>query len=374
MSVDISDEEQELVESFIYNYFRSEYDHDEDQISDDEEDEIEDLIEKTADHFTTAKDIPGLVIDFLMVAEEISQEDAWLNSYRPDVTRDDILTRYENVGDDTLTLDYGDNRAGIRPVHNAIVPFFHDELQRTNFPTAYGHRTGKWSDYDFMERCFRLSRAGRFEAALRSFEICVDRLQVRDFVTREEPFPDPFLEILNDFNRSNPSDEPGGAAFQGLCFGYVRTEWNHLSFRVEKARTGSRRQARVGDIDAYMGPDLILSAEIKDRTISGSNVNSELGTMIDLAENTDTISLAICDSVTDDARDEMEEAGVKVLDEDDLRENLEMWDYHKQNQAVQAMVHYYANVEQNPSGTQRLLEFINQVDPTNTALGQLNNN
>jgi len=37
-----------------------------------------------------------------------------------------------------------------------------------------------------------------------------------------------------------------------------------------------------------------------------------------------------------------------VLDDDDFEGRLATWDYHKQNRAVQGMVHFFANIEENP--------------------------
>ena len=93
--------------------------------------------------------------------------------------------------------------------------------------------------------------------------------------------------------------------------------------------------------------------------------------MIDLADESTAIPIAICSEITDSARNELEEEGVRVMDDNDLLEEIRMWDYHKQNQAVQRMVHYYANIEQNPVGTQRLLRFLKEIDPENSAVAQL---
>ena len=91
-----------------------------------------------------------------------------------------------------------------------------------------------------------------------------------------------------------------------------------------------------------------------------------------VAENTTSIAIAICRQVGDDAREILEERDVEVVD-DDLAEQLRLWDYHKQNRALQGMVHFLANIEENPDAVQRLLQFIeSEADSSNPALAHQN--
>jgi len=50
--------------------------------------------------------------------------------------------------------------------------------------------------------------------------------------------------------------------------------------------------------------------EVKDRIIDASNVDDELGTMMQVAANTTAIAIAICREVGDAARTTLEDAGV----------------------------------------------------------------
>jgi len=51
---------------------------------------------------------------------------------------------------------------------------------------------------------------------------------------------------------------------------------------------------------------------------------------------------------------------------------VSLWDWQKQNNAVQGMLHYIAHVEQDPKAVRRLLEFIKEVDPNHDTLTFLN--
>jgi len=372
MTEDRTDIEEEAIENFLFQFYRDEYEHDLSDISFEEEQTIETLYQRADELFDTSKGTLGLALDFLMVAENLSQIDPWLSGFDSELTSDDILSHYEQgATKSTLTLKYEGERESIRTVHDDVIDLFREDLQRTNFPSSPGHHTGEWERYqDLLELSFRLSRTGRYEAAQRLFDLGLERLDKRTVTRRDPPFPQPFLEILRNYERSHP-DELGGSAYQAFCYGYVRTEWSHLSLRASKVRVGSSRQNRYGDIDGYLGPDLIISVEVKDRNITESDVESELGTMMTLAEQSTAISIAICRSVFEDAREKIESAGVRLLTGEELEERLEMWDYHKQNRAVQGMIHFFSNIEENPQGTQRLLRFLKGVDPNNPALAHL---
>jgi hypothetical protein len=372
VTADRTDVEDEAIEEFLDEFFPDEYRHDPSEVTSEKEQTIEALYERAGDLFDDSKGTLGLALDFLMVAENLAQVDSWLSGYDPKLTSDDVLDHYEQgATKSTLTLKFEGERESIRTVHDDIIDLFREDLQRTNFPSSPGHHTGEWERYqDLLEMGFRLSRPGRYEAAQRLFDLGLERLDKRTVKRRDPPFPQPFLEILRNYERSHPN-ELGGSAYQALCYGYVRTEWSHLSLRASKVRVGSSRQNRYGDIDGYLGPDLIISVEVKDRDITKSDVGSELGTMVTLAEQSTAISIAICRSMSEEARAEVKEAGVKVLTDEDFKGRLEMWDYHKQNRAVQGMVHFFSNIEENPQGTQRLLRFLEDVDPDNPALAHL---
>lgn len=312
-----------------------------------------------------------MALDFLMIAERLAQRDDWVRGFDPDIERADILDRYGNAAKTTLTPKYDGERYGIRPVHNNVIDLFREDLARTNFPSSPGHHTGEWERYDDMlESAFRLSRAGRYAAAQRLFDLGLEELESKDYERRNPPFPQPFLRVLQDYERSAPFEQ-GGSAYQALCYGFVKANWPHLSFRASKVRTGSSRQHRYGDIDGFYGPDLMISVEVKDLDIDRSNLESELGQMMAVAENTTAIAIAVCRSVQADARATLEEAGVRVLDDDDLEERLAIWDYHRQNRALQGMVHFLGNIEENPDATQRLLQFVGEIDPGNSSLAHL---
>ncbi|WP_323190764.1 hypothetical protein [Halostella sp. PRR32] len=388
MSEEITETEREKIDEFLSKHITSDEDKsledfgveisDEQELS--EEESIEKVVEQTRNIYDRGTGYLGLSLSFILAVEQLSEVDPWIRTSHSDLDwEDDILPRYEKKGEDyrtesnidTLTLRQGDTEAGLRSKINAIGTFFHQTMNRTNFPNSPGHYTGNWEDYiGLLESCFALSQSGRREAAERIIEFGLTDLESKDYPRRDPPFSQPFLEVLKNYERSH-DNEMGGLAYQALVYGYVKTEWPHLSLRASSVRTGSARQHRFGDIDGYHGPDLMISVEVKDRDITEDNVDSELGTMMKLAEKSTALSIAICREVSEDAREILEDAGVKVMTDKDLTIQLRAWDYHKQDLALQGMVHFLEHVEENPTATRRLLQFVKEIDEENSALEHL---
>lgn len=389
MSGEITEEERDAIDEFLEGYFDHEYYEDLDRFSegttDDPEipeaDVIEEYIESGRNlYFDRGKGYLGLALSFILTAEQFAAYDSRVAGWTPGLSwEEDLQARYDQKGVDyqeerdldTLTLRYNDEEFGLRGNINALGSFYHHEVHRTNFPNAPGHYTGNWADFiELLEDSFSLSSSGRKEVAERLLIFGLDVLESKDYPKREPAFPQPFLNVLKEYDRSD-DNEPGGLAYQAMVYGYARTEWPHLSFRAFNVRGGSSRQKRFGDIDGYHGPDQMISIEAKDRVIESEDIASELATMVNLADESTVISIAICQEVSDDARRELEEEGVKVITDDDLEIQMRTWDYHKQNLALQGMVHYLEDIERNPTAAQRLLRFVEEIDPENTALAHL---
>jgi len=361
----------EDVQQFLSDYFDSEERDSDEELSDEERERVQQIVKWTEDGLLNNVGKLGIVLDFLLVAEQLTDHDPRLSEFDPAVTGDEVLDRYEQKDTQTLTFVLNGETYGIRSIHDSLIGLFRSDLKRTNFPSSPGHHTGSWPEYrEILGPCFSLSTAGRYEAALRLFELGMERLEEKSFESRDPPFPEPFAVVADEYDRKH-DDEEAGSAYQALSYGYVKAEWPHLSLRASKVRTGSARQNRYGDIDGFYGPDLMLSVEVKDKEITGGNVGSELQTIIDVAENTTAIAVAICRDMTTEARDTLEESGVNVITDETLRRELDLWDYHKQNRALQGMIHFFANIEENPDGVQRLLQFVEDVDPNNHALAHL---
>jgi hypothetical protein len=365
-----SSSESEIIDEFFEEYFRPGYTHDPNEVGSQETEDIDHIVKQASELYSRGKAYYGLLLDFVLLAEKLSQVDSSLNVYEGSLTPDDLFSRYDRKDTKTLTIILDDDDYGIRGIHEDIIDLFRN-LGRTNFPSSAPHTTADWSDYEEdLALAFRLSRPARYQAVDRLIDFGLKKLTKRTFDARDTPLPRPFTEIVCNYPRKHP-DEQAGSAYQAISYGYVKAEWPHLSLRTSKLRTGSSRQNRTGDVDGYIGPDLMVSLEAKDKIVDDNVVERELLDLCQLAEETGAIALVMCRDVTDEAWSVLQDSGVLVLTDEELKEHLQFWDYHKQNDAVQGMVHYFKNVEENPDATKRVLEFLEEVDPENSAVATL---
>lgn len=319
--------------------------------------------------FSRMKYILGTALDFTLLAQLLSESDPDINDFRPTFSQADLFSRYTLVQSrgkrkaNTLSLSFNSGKdIGIRKLEESVLEFFHS-VDRTDYPSAYVYNTGQWQKYqDLLSDCFKLSELGRFTLCSRLIDYGLTKLAKNTYYTRTQKRVRLFEEIINDFERG-VSGENGGLIFQSIAFGYCSSDFAHLSIVADKVRTGSSRQKRFGDIDCYFGLDLELSIEVKDFLITESNYNTQLSGIISNMEDNDVIGVAFVKEIEERAYDKLNSLGVATLTEGDLLYIISFWDWQKQNNAVQGMLHYLAHIEQDPKAVNRLLEFINALDP-----------
>lgn len=150
---------------------------------------------------------------------------------------------------------------------------------------------------------------------------------------------------------------------------FFYTDRQHLEIAVDKVRTGSSRQSRVGDVDGYYGLDLALTVEVKDFALTASNYERQLTAFLDkVRTNPSTVALVVAAEAEEVTRQALQTAGVAMLTISDLARIVVTWDWHKQDRAVHAVLHYLAHVEQNPVAVARLLDFVRQHHPAHASL------
>jgi hypothetical protein len=250
------------------------------------------------------------------------------------------------------------------------IRFFYDRVQelirsthhRLDFPSAAPHATQAWPDYTRW--------IGGMVAAKKA-----DVLQLREnilaFVLGALPSheldeasmikdPPVFLLLLREFDLGVHQGEPTGAAFQGAVFAYLRADAPHLQVEVRKVRTGSKRVGGIGDIDAWDGDRLILSAEAKHTLFTGADVASLEG-FTNATTKRKAIGLVVAESFTDDAKQQFADKGLHALSRADLINLVAIWDPMKQRIAAQSYLYYASHVEQNAALTSRVKAFIERV-------------
>jgi hypothetical protein len=208
----------------------------------------------------------GLALDFTLLAQQLALHDPSGKAFRNNLTKGKLFERYQLVteragrGANTLTLKYQDGRiaqqVGIRKLEESVVDLF-IRLNRPGYPSAYVYNTGQWQKFQdsLLVPCFRLSESARFKLCRALIEYGLENLTANPFLGREAPRVRMFEEIIKLYPRSQRG-ENAGAVFQGIAVGYMKADRPHLLLVVDKTRTGSARQNRIGDIDGYFGLDL----------------------------------------------------------------------------------------------------------------------
>jgi hypothetical protein len=367
-----TDTEIEAIQELLSPHFGNEFEPEE--LTNREQAIVEQILEYVGSRFSRMKYILGLALDFAIVAQRISNVDESAKEFRDRLTIEQLFTRYQVVTErgeqqaNTLTLKFGQStQVGIRRIEESLVQFFHS-LNRSKYPSAYVYNTGQWQKFqDLLILCFRLSESGKFVLCQQLIDFGLERLPKNIFVTRDSLRVRLFPEIVEHYPRSDPN-ENGGLVFQAIACGYFKADRPHLSFVVDKVRTGSSRQRRFGDIDGYYGLDLEISIEVKDCHISLKNLKQPLGSFQKQVTGNQILGIAFVLSTDSEASAALNDSGIIPFAQDELIRTVRVWDWQKQDAAVHEMLHYLAHIEQNPSAVSRLLAFIRDRDREHNSL------
>ena len=369
--------ERATVDAFLERHFGIGYTPGE--IGADEDGLIEQVLAFVKSKFWRSRYPMGLALDMALLAQQLSLHDPSAKSFRGDLTREQIFSRYTLVtarGDtdaNTLTLTYKTGSAehvvGIRKLEEEVIDLF-VALKRPGYPSAYVYNTGQWHKYQdtLLVPAFRLSEAGRFKLCNALIGFGLSRLTISKPLGREKPRVRLFEEIVRRYPRSRQRAERAGSVFQGIAAGFMKADRPHLYLIVDKTRTGSAKQDRIGDIDGYVGLDLEVTVEVKDTPLTGANVTTEIGAFLLKVLENRVMGMVFVRSADEDAVEVVRNHGAVLLTQDGLLAEVERWDWRKQEAAVGGLIHFLAHVEQNPDAVNRLLAFIAEADPTHESL------
>ena len=249
-------------------------------------------------------------------------------------------------------------QVGIRGLYNDFSNFARGpRLSRPGYPSSPGHTTSRWRDNETdLKAIFAMSRGERRALAEATFGML---LQLPRWKRRLPPrtVRDPFVQVLRDFDRHAHKGEMGGAALQGLVYGYVAADAPELQFRTASARTGGKRADLVGDIDGYDGPDLSLTSEVKDRDLQDADEITDFYS--NLGPWPDAIAFVACRSASADFRSEVEELQIGIYTLDQLVDQVELWTVPKQLAAIRHAMGYFEFYEKKPDLGDRFQSFLN---------------
>lgn len=319
------------------------------------------ILDQVRTEFKRRKFAAGLAIAFIDFLETIGALDAGLKDYQAFLIRYPRRDRTERGGKaNTLIVELPDGTTkSIRYFYDRVQNEIRSENFRLDYPSAAPHATQAWQDYTAW--------LGILVASPKS-EVDALRAAILAFVLESLPSheldeslllkePPVFSLVLSQFDLGIKKGEPSGAAFQGAVFGYLRADAPHLQGDVRKVRTGSTRVGGIGDIDAWDGDRLILSAEAKHTLFLARDIPDIEGICNKVSRHR-AIGMVVADKFEEAARTLLKEKGIAAVSLEELQSIVARWDPLKQLIAARAFLYYASHVEQNGALTKRLKAFL----------------
>ena len=207
-----------------------------------------------------------------------------------------------------------------------------------------------------------MSKADLEWIAQASVAFVLDELKDQSFdpssVKAEPPI---FRWLLDEFDFNDRArGEPTGAAFQAMVFGYLRADSPHLQVEARKARAGSARTKGIGDIDAWEGDRLIISAEVKHFVVGEGDL-PEFTHFASAITARAALGMIIAEDFGNGVREKIEALGVHALSLKDLQRVVTLWDPVKQRAALNAFQWVVVHKEQNSGLIDRVHAFLVSV-------------
>lgn len=264
----------------------------------------------------------------------------------------------------TLTIFVTDQQGterqvGLRGLYNAFSDFVRGpQLARHGYPSSPGHTTSHWHhNQEDLQTIFSMTQGERRNLAEDIWGLL---LTLPRWKRRLPPrqVKDPFVQTLREFDRRARNGETSGAALQGFVYGFLVADAPYLQFHTAGARTGAKRVGLVGDVDGYDGPDLALTAEVKDRNLD--NAEAIVDFYSNVAPWGDAIAFIACRSATKEFVSDVESNGIGVYTLAQLIDQVELWVIPKQLAAIRHAMGYFEFYEKKPDLADRFEGFLQE--------------
>ena len=323
-----------------------------------------DLFRDFKDQFNRRKFVGGLLIAFIDFLEAIDVEAVNATSFKTFLKhfpRQTETSRGRTAN--TLIVQTGENTKSLRPFYNAAETFFRAENKRFDYPSCAPHATQAWGDYVmWWDALLAMGSAKRRKLRKNVIKYVLDTLPSHAFDPASvETDPPLFRMILEKFDMAAKKREKTGAAFQGIVFGFIRADNPHLQVEIDKVRTGSKRLQRVGDVDAWEGERLAITAEVKQYVINADSL-SDLAAFATEATRRGAIAIVAALDFAEGVREALLEQGAEPLSQGDMVRIATLWDPVKQRTAVASFIFYAKHIEKNAALSDRLVRFLKDRD------------
>jgi hypothetical protein len=305
---------------------------------------------------------PGLLMAFVAMAEDTLGylEEESVEDVLEEFDHEAVNARGQTVNTLNLVID-DEKTVRLRPFYNAAEHVFINRLRRYDYPNMAPHATQAWAQHeDLLTDVFELTPEERRAVA----EGVIDHiLALPEYGRRsaEDASPRPFEVLLEEFPGTQ-SGEPPGAILQGLGFAYFRADSPNVTIETGKVGAGSRRTGRVGDVDGWNGPELVLSIEVKDEHLVDAEDSTLDGFLANLAEWPDATAIVVARSAEEEVADALDEQAVSLLTRESMLEAVVRWDLNKQKIAAREFYYYLVRVQRHSGLIERFEEFLEEHD------------
>ncbi|SHX66933.1 Uncharacterised protein [Mycobacteroides abscessus subsp. abscessus] len=248
----------------------------------------------------------------------------------------------------------------LRPLYNLALGVITYDMLRTH-PSNPGHATQSWRAYrPLIELIYGMSPGERAALAKHVWQIgVVDAPEIRIAEVRERLIR-PFEFVLVNMPTTGIPGLPGGGMLQGITYGYFRADSPNLILESHKVNTGSSRAGRIGDVDGFRGGELELAAEVKDLSIEDASAVADF--VEDIAAAPNATAVVVCQSVADDAREEIESRNITVLTMEDLTRTVGVWDLPKQQEGLRGVDYFLGRVQKSAAAQQFFRNWLREND------------
>ena len=316
------------------------------------------------DQFTRRKFVGGLLVAFIDLLDNLSVDAIGLTSFS------DFLVQFprhaKTAGGKTANTLIVATRGGtksLRPFYNAAERYFRTEHKRFDYPSCAPHATQAWNDYlPWLDSLLAMGEADRGLLRTEVVDYVLEVLPSHEFDPSSIDVDPPlFRLVLRKFDMAAHEGEKSGAAFQGIVFGFIRADNPHLQVEIDKVRTGSKRLQRVGDVDAWEGGRLAITAEVKQYVIN-SEALPDLAAFANEASKRGAIAIVAAIDFGEGVRQELEKLNAETVSQSDMLRIVTLWDPVKQRTAVSSFVFYAKHIEKNAALSARLDLFLKQAE------------
>lgn len=264
-----------------------------------------------------------------------------------------------------LILRTGSAEVPTRRYYNAADAVIRINMNREH-PSMPGHATAGWSGYqEFIKRVGRCSPNGRAAVAEWIWIHGVLPLSERMVPTRRTRRPRPFFEVVKSLDTT--SGTTGGAMYQAMVYAYFVADSPTLTVVSHKVNVGSSRAGALGDVDGFLGEEIVLAAEAKDKDLTIDDEDDLAGFIEDVAPHPDVDAVIFANTFDQEIRAVLDAAEIRTVTRQQMLESIALWDVPKQENAIRAMRFFLANIQKSQPLLQRLTTFlatIQTLEPT----------